>query len=177
MQARLAGIAREPTMSIPAFEDSSRKVCRPRRVQRRVYDVPSAQESCVLVRRVVADLLATRVRLTHEECQLRGPADVASPSEKINRRRRLDRIAALRSEVSELTAELEQIGVKLLNSGTGLVGFPTIVNGALAYLLYRHEDDALRFWRYRDERKQRPIPTSWFAEALAHPLAEGLPVP
>jgi hypothetical protein len=77
-----------------------------------------------------------------------------------------DEIRELRADLRSVIDELHRVGATLLDPVRGEIGFPTIVNGSLAYLVYRAEDDAIRHWRYRDQAKLRELPTHWIAKPV-----------
>jgi hypothetical protein len=62
-------------------------------------------------------------------------------------------------------AELEFLGIDLLESRHGHVGFPTIVNGRDAYFSWRLGEDDLMHWHFAGEKTRRRVPSSWTAEA------------
>ena len=160
-------------MSIPSFEPP-RRVCRPRRPERTIFDFPTAQSSLPLIRRILADLQAARVQRGHLECRFRRLAP--TPETSAERRRLTEEAQAARRRVHEHVQELQRLGTAVLDVGLGILGFPTIVNGGLAYLVYSQEDDAIRHWRYRDQPKLRPIPEQWRSDVLQPSRAEGLSV-
>lgn len=72
-----------------------------------------------------------------------------------------EELAKLEKSLREALAEMEELGVTLLDRDAGRVGFPTIVNGRRAYFSWRPTENALRFWQYLGETTLRPIPASW----------------
>lgn len=114
----------------------------------KVYDVPTATKSLVLVRRIVADLVAAIQALD------RLPREDVSPAVRHER-------ADLSAKIEEYRHELKELGLHLLHRHTGTVGFPTLVNGQLAYLVFRADEPGLVHWRYRHQNRLRPIPASW----------------
>jgi len=145
-------------MSMPSFEESS-KVRRCVRVGRKVFDVAGAREMLPLVRTIVADLLDAQAAVAMAQ---RALAAAEHDAAKTDAWRAADDLADRQKRLVTVTSELKKLGVNLLDTGRGDVGFPTIVNGALAYLVLRGEDDDLYHWRYCDQPKFRPIPRSWY---------------
>ena len=85
----------------------------------------------------------------------------------------LDRALAERSVAGR---EARRLGMRIV-AGCGGGLFPTLVNGALAYLVLLCEDDDIYAWRYRDEPKLRPIPAAWHAAPPQRAaLGDGLPL-
>lgn len=158
-------------MSHPSFDEPARTRTR-RRVERRIFDVPAARATLPLVQHILADLVRRRVELVHLLRERDAKAKAGSPE----RHRLSAAVETARGALETIRDELRRLGVVVLDLGQGQVGYPTIVNGALAYLVYRHEDQDLRDWRYRDQPRLRPIPRSWFAEAMAPSNPEGLAV-
>jgi hypothetical protein len=62
-------------------------------------------------------------------------------------------------------AELEFLGVDLLDVERSQVGLPTIVNGRDAYFSWRFGEDDLMYWHFAGESTRRRIPSSWTVEA------------
>lgn len=72
----------------------------------------------------------------------------------------LDRLEAprgLRSEIDTLTeklseaaSELEELGVEFKGIDLGLVDFPTMIEGDLAYLCWSYGEDRIGFWHSPD---------------------------
>lgn len=155
---------------MPSYEESSRT----RRSARRrpiVFELPVADQMLPLVQRIVADIVERSVRLGH--LRLESQRERANTSKswqrRCNRFKIEDQIQHDEKCLEDLRQELSDLGIKLLDAPHGIVGFPTIVNGSLAYLVYRHEDDGVWYWRYRDQPKLRPIPECWYEQ---NPFAE-----
>jgi hypothetical protein len=146
-------------MSMPSFEESSR-VRRCVRVGRKVFDVAGARDMLPLVRSIVADLLDAQAAVAAIQRALTTAEQDGSP--KAEAWRLGDELADRQKRLAAVQLELKKLGVHLLDTGRGDVGFPTIVNGALAYLVLRGEDDDVYHWRYCDQPRFRPIPKSWY---------------
>ncbi|HVJ83082.1 MAG TPA: DUF2203 family protein [Planctomycetia bacterium] len=124
---------------------------------RRVFEFNDARRTLPLVKRILADALEAR----RETLRLRK----ASPSGGVALAEKCEAAAAL-------IAEGRKLGVDILDGPAGAAGFPTIVNGSLAYFIYRHEDDDIYAWRYRDQPTLRPIPGSWYDPPLVRDEVE-----
>jgi hypothetical protein len=124
----------------------------------------TAREMLPLVQHVVADILnqLTAVkRLQPEQDRLdRQRRDLAWP-ERQRRYQVREEMNAAERELQAAYAELQTLGVSLLDSETGRVGFPTIVNDRRAYFSWKPGDDGIRTWHFAEEEVLRPIPTSW----------------
>jgi hypothetical protein len=146
-------------MSMPSFEESSR-VRRSVRVDRRVFDVAGAREMLPLVRSIIADLLDAHACVAMSQRALAAAEQDGADKAEIWRAG--DDLSERQKRLTAVQSELKKLGVHLLDTGRGDVGFPTIVNGALAYLVLRGEDDDVYQWRYCDQPRFRPIPKSWY---------------
>ena len=65
------------------------------------------------------------------------------------------------AELRTALAELEALGVVVLDAVLGLVGFPTMVNERRAFFSWRPGEESLLFWCYADDLTRRPVPESW----------------
>jgi hypothetical protein len=72
-----------------------------------------------------------------------------------------DEVAAAEAAYRGVVAELEALGVALLDAEVGLVGFPTLVNQRRAYFSWRPGEETLGWWNYASERVRRPVPEAW----------------
>jgi hypothetical protein len=70
-------------------------------------------------------------------------------------------IAAAQAEMRSLLAELEGLGVVVLDSSVGLVGFPTMVNEKRAFFSWQPGEEGLLYWNYADDFTRRPVPDNW----------------
>ena len=70
-------------------------------------------------------------------------------------------IAAVEIELSQVQAELNKLGLVVLDAEIGLVGFPTLVNERRAYFSWHPGEDHLGFWNYAEEYVRRPVPEDW----------------
>lgn len=149
-------------MSMPSFEESSR-TRRPIRRRRIVFELPVAEQTLPLVRRILADIVESHARLRHLSLRARKlNGSERNWSKRSESFKAHDQIKVLEKLLDDYKEELNQLGVKLLDKAHGVVGFPTIVNGSLAYLVFRNEDDGIWYWRYRDQPKLRSIPDCWY---------------
>jgi hypothetical protein len=75
-----------------------------------------------------------------------------------------EEIAAAEAESRAAAAELDALGVALLDPAAGLVGFPTLVNQRRAYFTWRPGEETLAWWSYAGDRQRRPVPEDWTEE-------------
>ena len=74
-------------------------------------------------------------------------------------------MAAEESNLLEAMAELEVLGVALVDPETGRVGFPTIVNERPAFFSWQPGEETLKYWHFGSELVRRAIPASWAKHA------------
>ncbi len=137
-----------------------------------VLDLPTVSKMLPLVQQVVADLLRVEhdlgTLLWEQEGLDRDRGQLSWPE----RKRRYfvqDEITGLERKRKELKSELEGLGVKVIDSAHGRVGFPTIVNTRPAYFSWQPGETEVAYWHFAgDHAKRRAIPASWLKET---PLA------
>lgn len=117
-----------------------------------------------LVSRVSADVLTCQARLdrlaTEKESLDATRLKLAWPRRE--RRYEVDREIATRlAELDGLRNELQGLGVTLLDAGSGLIGFPTIVNDRRAFFSWKPGEVGLAWWNYLGEKERFAVPSSW----------------
>jgi hypothetical protein len=105
-------------------------------------------------RRHLAELRPELDRLNRERRTLNWP-------QRSRRYELTETTAAVERELYDVLAELEVLGVVLLDAPTGLVGFPTLVNNRRAYFSWRPGEEGLKFWNYAGDLVRRPVPEAW----------------
>jgi hypothetical protein len=78
-----------------------------------------------------------------------------------------DEIVAAESARRSACAELDSLGVALLDAGRGMVGFPTLVNDQRAFFCWVPGEETVAYWNYATDRIRRRVPADW-----THPLKE-----
>jgi hypothetical protein len=140
----------------------------------RILSLHTARRMLPLVQRIVADILGRQAHLDllqPEQEHLERHKRTLSWPLRQRRYQVREEIAGAERDLEEARAELDTLGVLLLDPLLGLVGFPTIVNDRTAFFTWQPGEDDIRFWRYAHEKKLRPIPPAWLqAEA---PTAAG----
>lgn len=129
-----------------------------------ILTLPTARRMVPLVRRVVRDLQDAserRRRLRGELAGLERRRLSLGWPERLRRYHLAEEVAETEEAVQEALAELEVLGLVLLDLDDGRVGFPTLVNHRLAYFSWSPAEDAIRSWQFADERARRAIPASW----------------
>jgi hypothetical protein len=120
-----------------------------------------------LVRRIVEDVLHARQELGQkqpERYRLDRQRRTLDWPARARRYQLQEEIAFEENNLQEALAELEVLGVVLLDPGKGQVGFPTIVNGRRAFFSWRISEETLRHWHFDGEKVRRLIPSAWKLE-------------
>jgi hypothetical protein len=129
-----------------------------------VLTLGTARDMLPLVHHIILDVLHQQkvlVRLQPEQEHLdRHRRELAWPARQRRYQVRED-VAAAERELYSALAELQGLGVTLLDIETGRVGFPTLVNDRRAYFSWKPGDDDIRTWHFADEPALRVIPASW----------------
>jgi len=127
-------------------------------------DLPTARQMLPLVRSIVSDIVTFRQALTTlapEQERLDRHRRELAWQERQRRYQLRDEITAAEKSITNAVAELNILGVSLLDAEAGEVDFPTKVNGRPAAFTWKLGDDAVRFWHYSGEEQRRPIPNDW----------------
>ncbi|MFO0809381.1 MAG: DUF2203 family protein [Gemmataceae bacterium] len=137
-----------------------------------VLDLPTVSKMLPLVKQIVADLLSLEQKLGSFLWEREGLDRDRNQLSWPERKRRYyvqDEIAGLEHKRKELKSELEGLGVRVIDSVHGRIGFPTIVNTRPAYFSWQVGEDEVGYWHFAgDHAKRRAIPASWLKET---PLA------
>jgi hypothetical protein len=148
-----------------------KRASRPSRSQDRsgiVLDLPTVRKMLPLVRHIIADMLDAEQNLGSLLWEKNGleknRRDLSWP-ERQRRYFLLDEVTRLEQRRKDAVTELKGLGVKVLDSAHGRVGFPTIVNTKPAYFSWRPDETEVGFWHFAgDDDRRRPIPQSWLNE-------------
>lgn len=132
----------------------------------KVFSVLQANATLPLVRQIARDMveLSTdmedrRERLTH----LMSGRDMSSGDPYD------DELAEMQSNLEKDSVrlmgyfdELEKIGVELKSPTEGLIDFPSMIDGELAYLCWKFNEPEIRFWHALNAgfSGRRPLPSS-----------------
>ncbi|GIW82165.1 MAG: hypothetical protein KatS3mg105_3972 [Gemmatales bacterium] len=129
-----------------------------------VLTLTTARKMLPLVRHIVESILSARQELTKllpEQIRLERCRRNLPWAERARRYQLQDDIDACEKNIQVAIAELESLGVTLLDEETGRVGFPTRVNSRKAYFSWTPEQDTLIEWHYADDNTLRKIPANW----------------
>ena len=132
--------------------------------QETVLNLATAQRMLPLVQRIITDLLQNQLRLNQllpEQTRLDRQKRFLDWPERCRRYQIHEEIAAAERNLQDAKAELAFLGITLVDSGEGRIGFPTLVNGHKAYFSWRQGEENVSFWHFADETTRRSIPASW----------------
>jgi hypothetical protein len=132
-----------------------------------VLSLKTVQRMLPLVQRIVEDLRDSQldlVRLQPEEERLDRQKRTLDWPGRQRRYRLKDEVAVAESRLSAANAELEELGVVLLDLDSARVGFPTVVNNRKAFFSWQLGEDGLHSWHFEEEAQCRPIPPAWLQE-------------
>jgi hypothetical protein len=128
-------------------------------------NLATAQRMLPLVRQIVTDLMQHGRRLAElqpEQDRLDRQRRTLAWPERARRYALQDELTTATKDVQRAAAELEALGVVLLDAETGRIGFPTVVNDQQAFFSWRAGEDALHYWHFAGETLRRVIPPTWF---------------
>jgi hypothetical protein len=129
-----------------------------------VFTWGAGQAMLPLVARIAADIVGHHERLAllqPEQARLERSRYTLAWPDRSRRYHLHEEITAVEGELRSACAELERLGLTLLDGAAGLVGFPTIVNDRKAYFSWRPGEDGLRFWNYAGDGVRRSVPAAW----------------
>jgi hypothetical protein len=133
-----------------------------------IFELPTAERMLALVRRIVADIQEANRSLAGSLPELetldRNRRHLPWPQ----RRRRYqlqEEVVQHEVRLEEALAELEVLGVALLDPLQTRLGFPTVVNNRRAFFVWSPGDEGLRHWQYAGESRLRVIPAKWTENA------------
>ena len=123
----------------------------------------AANRMLPLVQRIAADLVACQARLAQlqpKKDSLDRQRHTLAWPQRARRYQLQEQITGGEEEMRLVLGELDNLGLTLVDPGTGQIGFPTLVNRRRAFFSWLPGDDKLVFWHYLDDFERRPIPAS-----------------
>lgn len=133
-----------------------------------VFELPAAQRMLPLVRRIGDDILEANRALARLLPELDVLDRKRRHLEWPHRRRRYqlqEEVVLQEARLEDALAELEVLGVLLLDPLEARLGFPTVVNNRRAYIVWRPGEMELRQWQFAGEATLHPIPANWLENA------------
>jgi hypothetical protein len=103
----------------------------------RLFSRDEAERMLPLVRSIVRGML-------EDHAERQALLDRLDPGDEVGRVR--PEIDALTDRLVEGARELERLGAEFKGVELGLVDFPTLRDGQLAYLCWQYGEDRIRFW-------------------------------
>lgn len=114
------------------------------------------------------DLLALKPELAQLDARHRN----LSWPQRRRRYELAEKVAAAEADLKKAMAELDNLGIALLDPTAGLVGFPTMVNQRRAFFSWAPGEDDLSFWSYAGDDIRRPVPQDWIANPPSRIIRE-----
>jgi hypothetical protein len=127
-------------------------------------DINTACQMLPLVRSIVSDIVVTREKLeklTPEQEKLEKNRRSLDWSGRDRRYNIKDEITSAEKDLAGAVTELANLGVALVDAGSGQVAFPTRINGRPAAFSWQVGEESLGYWHYVGEDLRRPIPNDW----------------
>jgi hypothetical protein len=138
-------------------------------------DISTARQMLPLVKSIVSDIVTTRERLDQlgpEQERLERTRRSLDWSARDRRYSLKDEMIHVEKELAGAVTELANLGVALVDAGSGQVAFPTRINGRPAAFSWQVGEDGLTFWHYAGEDLRRPIPQDWQGGAAVRARSE-----
>ncbi len=132
-----------------------------------VFSLTTVQRMLPLVKSIVEDVLGTQKlveRLQAEEEGLDRRRRLLAWPERQRRYRLKEELARLENNLGGAGEELSELGIHVLETSVGRVGFPTMVNNRKAYFSWQPGEDSVHSWHFAEESHCRPIPAAWLKE-------------
>ncbi len=129
----------------------------------RVLDLDTVRRMLPLVERVVDDIVASRQvldRLQPEQEQLDRCRRTLAWPDRLRRYNNRDELARAEDRLQDALAELDVLGIELVDAVKGRVGFPTVLNGRPAFYSWQPGEASIGYWHHPGEHLRRPIPDS-----------------
>ena len=129
-----------------------------------VLDLPTVNKMLPLVQRIVADLIAAEGELGPLLWEREGLERNRRTLDWPERQRRYqvdEDVRTVEKRRKALAAELEGLGVAVIDAVHGRVGFPTIVNGKAAFFSWEPGETEIGYWHFQSDERRRPVPPSW----------------
>jgi hypothetical protein len=114
----------------------------------KTFTVEQANRTLPLVRRIVADIVATYPRWQERVTEIELIAGVSTASNPDARLEPLEREAqALAAEIEGYIREIEDVGAEYrMPADAGLVDFPGKIAGRRVFLCWRFGEQAVEYW-------------------------------
>jgi hypothetical protein len=138
--------------------------------QQVVLNLGVARRMLPLLRRIAADILHEQrllAQLGLEQETLDHQRQTLAWPQRQRRYEVHEEYAVARRHLEEALAELEVLGVTLIDAVTCQLGLPTVVNGKLAYFSWKPGEPTIQYWHFPGETERRLIPANWSESSTA----------
>src|SRR5262245_29463030 len=132
-----------------------------------VLSLTTARQMLPLVRQIVDELVSRghqRERLQLEKERLDRQRHCLDWPARSRRYQLQDEIDDEERRMQDAAAELEALGLVLLDFELGKIGFPTLVNERRAFFTWQPDEGDLKYWHFLGEKMRRLIPAGWTRE-------------
>ena len=132
-----------------------------------VLNLKTVHKMLPLVRGIVADVMDRHQRmatLQPHENRLQRQRRSLEWGQRKQRYLLQDELTDHDRGIQDALEELNQLGVVLLDTEEGRIGFPTLVNNRPAYFTWKPGEDGPHTWQFAEEDVARPIPPAWLQE-------------
>src|SRR5262249_35959385 len=117
-----------------------------------------------LVSQIVAEILEHQAKLNQlqpEKDRLDRNRKNLDWPERSRRYRLQEDIVREDMSIAANLAELDALGLTLVDPVLGQVGFPTLVNNRKAFFSWQPGEETINYWHFADDLDRRPIPVAW----------------
>ena len=133
-----------------------------------LYEVETANRMLPLVRAIAADIVGEfrRLRTAGREHRDIEARDTTIGGESTRLQTLKARIDACSQRVEGYLLELEELGLEIRDLESGLIDFPTLIQGEPAYLCWKLGEEEVLWWHAAGQgfAERRPIPQPARAE-------------
>lgn len=128
------------------------------------FTVEDANRTLPLIRRIVSDAVRDywrwqeKVREYEEVAANRTPGNASDDAERLERETQ-----QLARDIDGYIAEIRQLGVEMKGIDTGLVDFPSEVDGRPVLLCWQLGEESVQYWHEEDAgfAGRQPVPSTW----------------
>jgi hypothetical protein len=117
-----------------------------------------------LVKSIIEDLAGhhrSLMRLLPEKERLDRRRRNLSWPERSRRYLLQEELAREEQGINNAMAELDSLGLSLIDADYSQVGFPTLVNNRRAFFSWRPGEESIQYWHFADDLDRRSIPMAW----------------
>ncbi len=134
------------------------------------FDILTANKMLPLVKRISMDIAEAKTKrqsLEKELNQLDSFRKELTWEARQRRYRVMDELGHCETSIEEVSHELQQLGVSVIDDKQGRIAFPTHINNKPACFTWQAPEERVMYWNYVGEEMRRPVPADW-QESVAH---------